>query len=235
MLKLFDDLGVPLAPEKVHGPLPCLEFLGITLDTIRMEARLSEEKVKKLKVELEIFLHRKKCTKRELLSLVGSLSFACKVVSPGRPFLARLIKLSCTVKKMHHKVYLNKHAKEDITAWNNVLSTWNGEMFFLDVDTVQSPDLEFFIDAESSSGYAAYYKGSWFAVPWQPHQMEYAMSTMELYPIVVASFVWGSHWANKRILVHCDNEGTVAIINKGYSSTEPIGILLVNPCSITSI
>ena len=106
VLKLFDDLGVPLAPEKVHGPLPCLEFLGITLDTIRMEARLSEEKVKKLKVELEIFLHRKKCTKRELLSLVGSLSFACKVDSPGRPFLARLIKLSCTVKKMHHKVYL---------------------------------------------------------------------------------------------------------------------------------
>ena len=104
----------------------------------------------------------------------------------------------------------------------------NGKKFFLDVDTVQSPDLEFFTDAASSSGYDAYYKGSWFSVPWQPHQLKYAMSTMELYPIVVASFVCGSHWANKRILLHCDNEGTVAIINKGYSSTEPIANLLRN-------
>ena len=55
-----------------------------------------------------LFLSKNKCSKGELLSLIGSLSFACKVITPGRPFLARLIQLSCSVKKLHHRVYLNK-------------------------------------------------------------------------------------------------------------------------------
>ena len=38
-------LGVPLAVEKVEGPSTVLSFLGITLDTCKMEARLPEEKL----------------------------------------------------------------------------------------------------------------------------------------------------------------------------------------------
>ena len=41
--------------------------------------------------ELQSFSTRKKCTKRQLLSLIGKLSFACKVVPAGRIFLRRLI------------------------------------------------------------------------------------------------------------------------------------------------
>jgi hypothetical protein len=38
-------LGIPLAIEKVGGPATLLEFLGILLDTERMEARLPQEKI----------------------------------------------------------------------------------------------------------------------------------------------------------------------------------------------
>ena len=38
-------LGVPLALEKVKGPSIQLTFLGITLDIIHMEARLSNDKI----------------------------------------------------------------------------------------------------------------------------------------------------------------------------------------------
>ena len=38
-------LGIPLALEKVEGPTTCLTFLGITLDTTRMEIRLRVEKL----------------------------------------------------------------------------------------------------------------------------------------------------------------------------------------------
>lgn len=37
---LVEVLGIPLALEKVTGPSTALEFLGILLDTERMEARL---------------------------------------------------------------------------------------------------------------------------------------------------------------------------------------------------
>ena len=40
---------------------------------------------------------------------------------------------------------------------------------------------------------------------------------MELLPIVLASALWGPAWRGQRIIVHCDNTGTVAVANSGYS------------------
>ena len=40
---------------------------------------------------------------------------------------------------------------------------------------------------------------------------------MELYPIVVASILWGQSWSKKRVLFLCDNQSTVHILNKGCS------------------
>ena len=106
--QIFTRLGVPLAPNKVFGPTQILEFLGIILDSDLMEARLSEQKVHKLQELISSMQPRRKCTKRQLLSLIGSLSFATKVIVPGRPFLSRLIKLSTTAHQLDHFVYLNQ-------------------------------------------------------------------------------------------------------------------------------
>jgi len=46
-------LGLPLKEEKEVGPTTVLEFLGIILDTDRMEIRLSEERVQQLMALLE--------------------------------------------------------------------------------------------------------------------------------------------------------------------------------------
>ena len=102
--QIFQYLGVPLAPDKVFGPSQVLEFLGIILDTQLMQARLSPEKIQKLQQAISSLQRHRKCTKRQLLSLIGSLSFATRVVVPGRPFLSWLIKLSCTVSGLEHFV-----------------------------------------------------------------------------------------------------------------------------------
>ena len=41
----------------------------------------------------------------------------------------------------------------------------------------------------------------------------YDISVLELYPIVLALFVWGSHLKNKSILFLCDNMAVVEVIN----------------------
>ena len=103
---------------------------------------------------------RKKCTKRELLSLTGSFSFACKVIVPGRTFLSRMI--SCTVKELHYHVYLTQAFREDITIWGLFLCSWNGRSFFSEEELTQTPDINFYIDASGTSGYGAYYHPEWF-------------------------------------------------------------------------
>ena len=42
---IFNKLRVPMAPHKTVGPTTTLEYLGIDLDTHRMEARLPRDKL----------------------------------------------------------------------------------------------------------------------------------------------------------------------------------------------
>ena len=70
-LSLCDCLGVPIAHEKTEGPSTTLQFAGITLDTINIEARLPDDKLQKCNAQL-LDMHRcRKTTLKELQSLIG--------------------------------------------------------------------------------------------------------------------------------------------------------------------
>ena len=88
-------LGVPLALEKVEGPSTQLTFLGITLDTIRMEARLSDDKIARIKQMTTLWLTKKDATKQEIISLIGLLQHATKVVKCGHTFVSRMYATAC--------------------------------------------------------------------------------------------------------------------------------------------
>ena len=40
---------------------------------------------------------------------------------------------------------------------------------------------------------------------------------MEWLPLVLACAVWDSSWKNRRVVVHCDNEAAVTVLNSGYA------------------
>ena len=96
---------------------------------------------------------RNKCTKHQLLSLVGKLSFACKVVPAGRIFLRHLIDLSCIVSRMHHHLRLCTDACLDLDWWLAFLSTWNGTSYILETNWSASLAMSLFTDASSSLGW----------------------------------------------------------------------------------
>ena len=55
-ISLCADLSVPLALDKLEGPSTSLSFLGITLDTERMEIRLPEDKLTRIQQLLTTWL-----------------------------------------------------------------------------------------------------------------------------------------------------------------------------------
>ena len=222
MMMIFKKLNIPVASHKTVGPVKCLEYLGIILDTEKMEARLPENKVQRIIEFISKICYKKKCTKRELLQLLGHLNFASRVVLPGRSFVSYLIKLSTTVNDLHHYVYISKECRTDLDFWLRFLSNWNGINMFYDRDYTSSFDMELFTDASSTKGFGGYYKGDWFYSSWPtdlefPDDKNFSMAFLELYPIVVAALLWGSQWSKKRVLFWCDNEATVAIVKKGRS------------------
>ena len=82
MQETCEDVGLPAEPKKNEGPGTSISFLGIELDTVALEIHLHvpAEKLERLRTELGKWRGKKACRKRDLLSLIGGLSHACKAV-----------------------------------------------------------------------------------------------------------------------------------------------------------
>ena len=175
------------------------------------QLRLPPDKLQEMTILIKSWLGKHKATKRDLLSLIGKLSFAAKVVPSGHLFLRRLIELSTTVSKLHHHIHLNVEAREDIIWWDSFLPSWNGVSIFLDPNWKDAETINLFTDASGTLGYGAYFNGAWFHGDWSPHQRLPLRSIQwqELFVIVAAACTWGHLLQGQRITVHCDNMAIV--------------------------
>ena len=104
LLKVFMSLRVPTVASKTLGPSQVLEFMGIVLDSNRMEARLPDDKLARIRQLLDSFTDRRSARLLDIQSLIGTLQFACRVVVPGRTFLQRIINLTRGVKNRFHHI-----------------------------------------------------------------------------------------------------------------------------------
>ena len=217
MLGTLENLGVPIAQEKVEGPTNSLQYLGLVVNTQTMEITLPTNKIEDLKYHINICLSkRSKVTLRELQSLIGKLNFACRAVSPGRPFCRRLIDATMGVKQPFHRIRITNAMKEDLKIWLSFLNSFNGSCLILPDSWLDNSDLQLFTDASGSLGFGAYCQGHWAHGKWPANWQDGGpdITYKELFPIVVAIELWGSQLANKRVLFRCDNQAVVTILNK---------------------
>lgn len=224
VLHVFSLLGVPVALDKLEGPSQVITFLGIEIDSIHSIIRLPHEKLMSLSQSIESWVSLKKCRKVELLSLIGSLSFACKVIKPGRIFLRRLIDLSTSVSRLHHHIDLNTLVRSDFHMWRSLLSFWNGSSI-IQSSPVSSDCLCLFTDA-SFLGLGGYFRGSWFSSSWPDNQLPHNIATLELFAVYVAITIWGTELCNKQIIIHSDNEAIVQAFNFGSSRNKQLMSLI---------
>ena len=208
------------------GPQKVLPFLGITLDTILMEARLPREKLAKCSQLLAEMLDKKAVRLRELQSLLGLLNFCCSVVLPGRAFLRRLYDLTIGVSKPFHFIRLSKETKEDLRTWQDFLENFNGKSFFHDQRILSSDRLRLFTDAAGATGYGAILGRSYFYGEWPEAWKSFNITVLEFYPIVAALAVWGAALAGKNLELMTDNAAIVSVINKQTSKEKLVMCLL---------
>ncbi len=209
--KVFENLCIPLSPEKYVASTTTITYLGITIDSQAMQIRLPVDKLKSIMALLASWRNTKKCTKRELLSLIGKLSFAAKVVPSGRTFIRRLIDLAKTVSRLTHHISLNNGARQDINWWLKFLPTWNGKQKILDPFVTLCPDINLYTDASGYLGFGIYFNGHWISQSWPPGYETFSIQWKELFPIYVACVIWQQKFSGKRLLFHCDNEAVVNI------------------------
>ncbi|XP_035997645.1 uncharacterized protein LOC118564320 [Fundulus heteroclitus] len=220
---LFTRLGVPLSEEKTIGPATKIEFLGIILDSVAMMASLPTDKLSRIREISQSYSTASAVSKRQLLSLLGHLNFAMRIIPQGRSFISRLLDLANSVSSLLDQVSLDDGCRSDLSFWAKLLSEWNGKSFFYN-DIVHSADmLQFFTDAAPSVGFGGFFQERWFADKWpSSFNNSHSSALCEVYPIAVACRLWGPLWKRKRISAFCDNMAVVDAINKGRSSSQSL-------------
>ena len=214
ILQVCEELGVTVALNKCVDSTVCLTFLGIEIDSVNMEMRLPAEKLARLRDTIEQWKGSKSCTKRELLSLIGQLGHACKVVKPGRIFLSQMIKLSTVAKQLDHHIRLNQAFQADLAWWSAYVSQWNGVSLLWDEE---APSAVLTSDASGSWGCGAFWQTHWFQLQWPESLPHLHITVKELIPIVISAAVWGRQWTAAHVRVRFDNAAVVHILNRGYS------------------
>ena len=217
LLSVFEQLGIPVAVDKLEGPAPVITFLGIELDTIKGITRLPTRKLEELQSLVTTWVGRKSCWKRDLESLVGKLQHACKVVRLGRTFLGRMFELLHGVSKKHHHIRLNHVFRSDRMWWHTFLGHWNGKAMMHDKDQ-WTPAVEIYTDAAGEIGCGPWWGIHWLQLKWvrTATWRGIPITQKEVLPGVLACATWGRQWKAKRVQLYCD-EAAVAVLNAGYS------------------
>ena len=210
-------LGIPLALEKVEGPSDSRTFLGIILDTQHMEACLPAEKIQRIQTSLSSWLKKKKATKREILSLVGLLQHATKVVKPGRTFVARMYATAAKVRRLSFYTRLTRGFRSDLQWWHMFIIRWNGISLLHNTLTTIPSDFQIQTDASGSWGCGAHFNGKWILLPWSADWAPISIMAKELVPILLSCAVWSRMLSKRKIEFKCDNRSVVEAVKKGSS------------------
>ena len=236
---MCSELGVPLADEKLIGPVLELEFLGVEIDTDRMECRLSAKRIGKLRTLLQAWDDDNRCVScDELMSMVGKLEFATVVVRAGTAFLRRLRAVMMSMKEGRDSGYapprrLPHEARIELRWWLDVFLTTAGNRRSIDPPPWQlDAQMELFTDA-CDTGYGACFGNRWFQGRWSPEQLEFArvhsrisMPYLELHALTHAAVTWGHLWSGQRITFRCDAEAAVVAVQKMRSRKDSMSSLL---------
>ena len=225
--RICKDLGVSLALEKVDEPTTTLSFLGIVLDTSKMQARLPNDKLQRMCNLVSEWLTKKSATKQEILSLVGLLQHATKVVRC--PFLSRIYATAAKIKQLDYYTRLNKEFRSDLCWWNTFLVKWNGLSL---LRNTAATDFCIQTDASGSWGCGAFFDSEWLQLPWDDNWNGANIIAKELLPIVLSTAVWGPQLQRHQVLYQCDNSSAVAAIKKGSARDVVVMQLLRSLCAL---
>ncbi len=215
LLRLLRKLGFAINYNKVTSPAQRIVFLGILLDSVNMTIELPRDKIEDLEKTLTNTLTKRKISKKALQSLAGKLNFATQCIYGGRFYLRRLFDAIARLGCPWHRTRVTREMRLDIEWWLHCLRIFNGHTQIVD----SRPITPICIDSCAVAAGGTF--GNLFVyTPWHsiPDCENLHINFKEVLALEPAIQQWAPLFANKKVLVHCDNQAAVAIINRGSCS-----------------
>ena len=173
-----------------------------------------------------------KVTVKQVQQLCRLLNFIGRAIVPGCAFTRRLYAItgrnsSSQIKKLmpHHHVRLTKEHRLNLELWEHFLH--HPAAFcrpFMDFTKEwKAEEIGFYTDASRNAflGCGGICRKSWFCKQWDSEfvlQSEPSIAYLEVYALTAGILLYGQRFANLRIIVHCDNQAIVEMVNNNSSS-----------------
>lgn len=214
LVKLLRELGFSINYDKMVMPSQCLTFLGININSVEMNLKLPADKLMDIHSTIASLINKRKATKKELQRLAGKLAFANQCVYGGVFFVRRLHDSIAKLHNPYHRTRITRDMRDDMEWWMKFLDRFNGEIPMMDT----RPTTPVFTDACNVSA-GAIYEHEFVYTPWNlhPDHEDLHINYKETLAIMLALQHWSTRFRNKHVIVYCDNQTAVAIINKGSS------------------
>ena len=228
-------INFPVSKEKTVWGTTCIVFLGIMLDTYRQIVCVPLDKVVKARDMIKFVLDKKsrKITLKQLQKLCGYLNFLCKCIVPGRAFTRRMYNYGDKLTKPNHHLRVTGEFKMDLSAWDTFLqhSSAFSRPFFDFHDQLLAEHIDWYTDASANPelGMVGICGTSWFITQWDSNFMRAnnpSINYLELLALAVGVFNWLHRFRNKRIIVYCDNESVVYMVNQASSKCPNCMVLI---------
>lgn len=228
-IALCNYIGIPIALDKTSKEsVQIIIFAGIELSSVSMEAKLPEDKVTRYCENISDLLSKDWVPLHQIKSIIGKLQFATSVVRVGKPFLRRLIDLTCIGTAQYNPnkpITLFPGVKKDLELWRQFLTNHNATSIRYNPPITPSNSINLYSDA-SGLGWAATFGTRWIQGKWPESWKNKNIALLELYPILVIVKMFAKKMQNSNILFHCDNKAIVSVINRQTSRNKEIMTLL---------
>ena len=207
------------------------------LNTVCQIICIPTDKLIKAMNWVDYFLNKrnKKATVLEFQKLCGILNFLCRCIVPGRAFVRRLY-INTTVNgkplKPHHHVKITEETRLDLTVWKQFLS--HPDSFyrpFIETVSIDAEQIDMYSDASGNYrlGFGAYCGPEWTYGQWDYEfcsRNKPSIEYLELFGVLVAVLNWIKIFENRRIILFCDNEAVVNMINGSSSKCKNCMVLI---------
>ena len=232
-LDLCESIKFPVSIEKTVWGDTWIIFLGLLINAVQKLICIPEDKITRAIQLIDDILNQKKhkATVHQIQKLCGFLNFIGRGIVPGRAFTRRLYavtggkEIAKRKLKPHHHVRLTSENILDLKIWRYFLQHPTAYCRpFMDLsDELQVQNTTLHTDSSKNPklGCGGWCESNWFFVKWNEQFVidhDPSIAYLDLYALAIGVKLWMGKFRNKRILIHCDNQAVVQMVNNNTSS-----------------
>ena len=229
LVQLLKKLGLDISVKKLIQPCTKATCLGVEVDTKNFTVAVPQDKLTNIYTMCTQWIGRQKCSKRDLQSLLGSLLYISKCVHRSCFFLNRMLD---TLRSHFDKddILLDLNFHRDLNWFLKFLPHFNGVAFFNHVPIKKVIELNACLQ-----GLGAVYQNQVYSIQIPKNFENYTIVHLEMLNILVALRVWSHQWAASKILLKCDNQAVVSVLNLGRTQDLTLGAMARNISMLLAI